>query len=299
MNVLETLRKTLPDLSAREARAARHLMANYPMAGLTTVAEFAGKSNVSTATVLRLVRRLGFPLYAEFQEALRAHIEETLQSPLLRLGERKEKGEPSGTSFLSRTIMRIKDHLDSLADHISDEEFNSAVALLADPKRDIHLIGGRYSTNVARYTGDLLTAVRGKVETISGQTETWPQHLLDMGRSSVLVVFDVRRYQSDVVAFTEAAARRGATIILLTDVWQSPAARVSKVVLPFAVDSPSIFDMLTLGMGLAEALVGAVAERADEAGMKRIEQLETLRSDLASGFNGTGRSKHRSKKGAT
>lgn len=299
MSVLEQLRKTLPELSTREARAARHLMTNYPMAGLTTVAEFAEQSEVSTATVLRLVRRLGFPVYSDFQEALRAHIEETLQSPLLRFGERKEKGAATGKSLLAQTATRMKSHLDALQDHISDEEFERAVALLADQRRAIHLIGGRYSSNVARYMGDLLTAVRGKVATISGQTETWPQHLLDMGRSSVLVVFDVRRYQGDVIAFSEAAAKRGAAIILFTDVWQSPAARDARVVLPFGVDSPSIFDMLTIGMGVAEAVVGAVAERADEAGMKRIEQLEQLRSGIAAGHRGTGRGKQRSTKEGT
>lgn len=299
MSVLERLRRTLPDLSTREARAARHLIANYPMAGLTTVAEFAAQSDVSTATVLRLVRRLGFPVYADFQGALRVHIEETLQSPLLRFGERKENGNAAGSSFLARAAERMKTHLDALQNHVSDEEFERAVSLIADPRRNIHLIGGRYSSNVARYMGDLLIAVRGKVAVISGQTETWPQHLLDIGRTSVLVVFDVRRYQADVIAFTEAASKRGATIILLTDVWQSPAAREAKVVLPFAVDSPSIFDMLTIGMGVAEALVGAVAERADEAGMKRIEQLETLRSGLATCHQDTGRRKQRGRKGDT
>lgn len=67
-SVLERLKRELTDLSGREARAARHLLANYPVAGLTTVADFADQSGVSTATILRLVRRLGFTIYADFQE---------------------------------------------------------------------------------------------------------------------------------------------------------------------------------------------------------------------------------------
>lgn len=288
MSVLEKLRRVLPELSTREARAARHLMSNYPMAGLTTVAEFAKQSEVSTATVLRLVKRLGFPVYSEFQNALRSHIEETLQSPLMRLGERQTRDSQTSDTFFARTCARMAGHFQTLPEVLPEEEFNRAAKLLSDRKRDVHLLGGRYSSNIAHYMGDLLTAVRGRVQVISGQTQSWPQHILDMGRSSILVVFDVRRYQEDVVAFTHAAAKRGATVILLTDIWQSPAARSASVVLPFQVDAPSIFDVLTVGLGVAEGLVGAVANMADEQGRKRIEALETARAQLTEGY-GTNR----------
>lgn len=295
MNVLEDLRRALPELSSREARAARHLIANYPMAGLTTVAEFAEQSGVSTATVLRLVKRLGFPVYAEFQEALRSHIEESLQSPLLRFGERKVRDAATDESYLARTSDRMAEYFRSLPDLIPEKEFDRAAALLADPKRDIHLLGGRYSSHVARYMGDLLSAIRGRIHPINGQTQTWPQFLLDMGRGSVLVVLDVRRYQDDVVQFTHAASKRGATVILLTDIWQSPAARSADLVLTFPVESPSIFDVLTIGMGVAEALVGAAASKADTAGRTRFETLEDLRTRLAEGTFGQERSKSKRK----
>ena len=85
-----------------------------------------------------------------------------------------------------------------------------------------------------------------------------------MGKSSILFVLDVRRYQQDVIEFAQAADRRGATIVLLTDPWRSPAAQVADHMLTVPVDSPSVFDVLTPGMAMAEALVGAVAGRLDE-----------------------------------
>jgi DNA-binding MurR/RpiR family transcriptional regulator len=105
----------------------------------------------------------------------------------------------------------------------------------------------------------------------------------------------VRRYQDDVVQFTHAASRRGATVILLTDVWQSPAARSADLVLTFPVESPSIFDVLTVGMGVAEALVGAAASKADTAGRTRFETLEDLRTRLADGTFGQERAKSKRK----
>lgn len=280
-SVLERLRQELPGLSGREARVARHLMANYPMAGLKTVAEFAEQSGVSTATVLRLVKRLGFPVYADFQASLREHLEETLQSPLVRFGERRDREGSAQASFLDRFLDSMAANLAALREQVPASEFDRVAALLADPRRDIHVLGGRYSGNLAAYLADLLAATRGKVFIVGGQTQRWPQHLLDMGKGSVLVAIDVRRYQHDVVEFARAASRRGATVVLLTDVWHSPASRVANHVLGFPVESPSIFDVLAVGMALVEALIGAAANKVGDAGKARIETLEELRRPFA------------------
>lgn len=283
MPVLERLRHELPQLSGREARVARHLMANYPLAGLKTVAEFADGSGVSTATVLRLVKRLGFPVYADFQAALRQHLEETLQSPLIRFGQRQDgdKAAPPKTAFLNRFLDAMTAHLQAMHEHVPASEFDKVVALLADPRRDIHVLGGRYSSHIGAYFADMISAVRGRIHVVSGQTQRWPQHLLDIGKTSVLVAFDVRRYQQDVIEFTRSAAKRGATVVLMTDIWQSPAARVATHVLGFPVVAPSIFDVLGPGMILTDALIGAVADQMGDAGKARVELLEEVRQPFA------------------
>ena len=281
-DVLERLRRELPSLSQREARAARHLMANYPMAGLNTVAEFAEQSGVSTATVLRRVRRLGVSIYADFQDSLRRHLEVTLQSPLLRFSRPEERQAGAPSHSLGRFTANIAARLEELERVVPASEFDNVAALLAEQRRDIHFLGGRYSSNLATYIADLLSAVRGRIHVIGGQTQRWPHQLLDIGRNSVLVVFDVRRYQQDVIDFaTKAATQQGATVVLFTDVWQSPISRVARHVLPFPVEAPSVFDMLTVGMALGEAMVGATAARIGADGRKRIERLEALRGERA------------------
>jgi DNA-binding MurR/RpiR family transcriptional regulator len=281
--VLERLKRELMDLSGREARAARHLLANYPVAGLTTVADFAEQSGVSTATVLRLVKHLGFTVYADFQGALRRHLEQTLQSPLIRFAALESDGSATGSTFLERFLGSVESQARAMRDNAGalDEEFNRIVSLFCDRKHDVHVLGGRYSSNVAIYFADLLASVRGKVHVISGQTQKWPQHLLDMSRSSILFVIDVRRYQQDVIEFVQAANQRGATIVLLTDQWQSPAAQLADHVLTVPVDSPSVFDVLAPGMVMAEALVGAIAGRLGAVGRDRMALLENLRAPFA------------------
>lgn len=271
------MQEIMPALSSRESRAARHLVANFPLAGLGTVAEVAEASGVSTATVLRLVKKLGFPGYAQFQAALKSNLETRLQSPLDRLDRQVEPG----ADFLDDYFGRLASDMDQMRRGLDRTAFDAVTELLADPRRDIHVIGGRYSGHIAEYFSDLLCSIRARVQPVDRDPQKHPQHLLGIGRNSVVLVLDVRRYQTDVVDFARLAARNRATIVLLTDPWLSPAARVASHVISFPIASTSIFDVLTGGMAIADALLGAIALRCGDAGRERMERLEALRGDQA------------------
>jgi DNA-binding MurR/RpiR family transcriptional regulator len=102
--------------------------------------------------------------------------------------------------------------------------------------------------------------------------------MIEIGRRDVIVVFDIRRYQDDIVALSEAASKQGATIVLLTDPWLSPIARVARHVLPAHVTAPSNWDSCAGLLLLVEALVSAVTSRLWTTAKARMEAVERLRS---------------------
>ena len=61
---------------------------------------------------------------------------------------------------------------------------------MADRKRRISLIGGRFTASLALQFYLHLRELRPRVQLVSGQTATWVEHLLDIGRKDVLVVYD-------------------------------------------------------------------------------------------------------------
>ena len=75
-SISERISNIIDQLPERERRAAQALVADYPLAGLKTVAEFASRAAVSSPTILRFVSRLGFNNYAEFQSALQIEVVE-------------------------------------------------------------------------------------------------------------------------------------------------------------------------------------------------------------------------------
>src|SRR5436190_6032275 len=80
--IAERLRLKAAELTAAERKLMAALFANYPMAGLASITDFAKDAAVSTPSVLRLAKKLGFTGFPAFQERLRAELTAQLQNPI-------------------------------------------------------------------------------------------------------------------------------------------------------------------------------------------------------------------------
>ena len=274
-SLAERIRHEMDAFTPSEKRAAHLLLSHYPFAGLDTVAEFASRAGISAPSALRFVTRLGFSGFPDFQKHLRGELEAQLLSPLAKAGPSdKGQGAPALASFAEAVIGNLR----ATVENIAPAEFDAVVALLSDPRRHIHFTGGRFTGALARYAESHFRIVRSDVHFIESQPALWRDRMIEIGRRDVIVSYDIRRYQEDVIALSEAAAKQGATVVLLTDPWLSPIARVARHILPAHVTVPSNWDSSAGLMLLTEALVAAVTKHLWETAKPRMEAVERLRN---------------------
>ncbi|HZZ21714.1 MAG TPA: MurR/RpiR family transcriptional regulator [Roseiarcus sp.] len=275
-SIAEHVRASVGRLTAQERKTAQALLANYPTAGLAPVAEFAERAGVSAPTVLRFVAKLGFLGYPDFQRQLREELEAQLASPLAKPARKARPRSPQ-RPFIDPFAEAAVANLQGTFRNLRVDDFSAIVDLLGDRRRSVHLIGGRFTDALARYLAAHLSLVWPDVRHVPSGIGVWRDRLLDIKRRDVLVVFDIRRYQEDVVAFARAAAARGAEIVLVTDQWISPISRQAKHVLACRVAAPSRWDSSVVLLAVVEALTAAATDRLGEFARKRIEELERLR----------------------
>jgi DNA-binding MurR/RpiR family transcriptional regulator len=277
MTVQRRVRERMEDLSASERKVARTLLASYPAAGLESAADLAKQARVSTPTVLRFVTRLGYQGYPDFQRVLIREVHERMGSPLAQYDEQEERR--GGQQFLPYASSTFVTTVQETFDNVPRHDFVRAVDLLADSKRQIRLLGGRFSHVLAEYLAAHLHIMRNDVVCLSAGDMSRAAALLDASRRDVFVVFDYRRYQRTTIELATDAAAAGASIVLMTDQYLSPIADVAEAVLPARVDAPSPFDSLVPAMALVESLVAGVSDKRGETTRKRVRRLEELRTD--------------------
>jgi DNA-binding MurR/RpiR family transcriptional regulator len=270
------IRRELPRLAPAERRVADVLLSGDPLAPLDPVSVLAERSGTSAPTVLRLVAKLDFAGWAEFQSACKAEIVARLSPPRDRVPD-----APAGAGRVAQVLDRLAHSVGEIREHLDETGGARVAALLADAARPVWITGGRFSGMVAGHLAAHLRLMRPGVVAVDASSLARTTALLDLGADGVVVVFDYRRYQDDTVAFGRAAAAQGATVVLFTDEYASPLAATADLVVTTSVDAPTPFDALTPAVAVVEALIADVVDRLGTGLHERLDRWDTVDRELS------------------
>jgi len=270
----ERIRAAFGDLTRAERQLASHILRNYPVAGLSSITALAKAAGVSTPTVVRLCQKIGFKGYPDFQSGLRDEVEERLISPIVK-HDRWASAVPQ-THILNAFADAVVGNLQASLANIDPEDFDCVAALMADPNRRIWAMGGRITHALADYFVTHMKVIREGVALISDTSSAWPPALLDIHEGDVLLVFDIRRYESGVLQVVEVAVEQGAEVLLITDQWGSPAAELARHRFSAHVEAPSAWDSTVVILVMVETLIAAVQTLTWENTQARMKRMEAL-----------------------
>lgn len=274
MTVSDVINAHFAALTRAERQLAETLLDNYPVSGLGSITTVAENAGVSTPTVARMVQKLGFRGFPDFQARLHQELEATISNPIAK-HDRWAASAP-GTHTLNRFADAIMGNMRQTLSQIEPAEFDTAAALVADLKRKVYLVGGRITRSIADYLFTHLQVIRTGVTQIAANPSSWPHYVLDMKAGDVLILFDIRRYEQEMETLARFARNRGVEIILFTDQWGSPVAKSSSKVFRARIEVPSAWDSSVMLLFLVEALVEAVQSSNWDETRGRMKTLEGL-----------------------
>ncbi len=274
LTVSQRIQNRFDSLTRAERQLANAMLDNYPVSGLGSITALAENSGVSTPTVARMARKLGFGGFPELQKTLRGELEATISNPILK-HDRWAENAPD-THILNQFAETVIENLRQTLKQQNPDDFDAIVKVLADRSRIIHVVGGRISHSLASYLYTHMQMMRGDVLQVERNANSWPHYVLNMKKGDVLVLFDVRRYEHDLLRFAKMAVARGVELVLFTDQWGSPVAKFAKHKIYSRIEVPSAWDSSVVTVFIQEAVIAAVQnETWDETG-ERMTELEEL-----------------------
>ncbi|QIG47023.1 MurR/RpiR family transcriptional regulator [Nordella sp. HKS 07] len=276
--VAERLRLGAPTLTPAEHKLAHALLANYPVAGLSSITEFAKAARVSTPTALRLAKKLGFTGFPAFQAALRGEVSAQLKDPIAR-HQRWSKDAPEA-HVLNRFADAVMENLRGSLKLVDHRSFDHIADFIADLGHAVHIVGGRITMPLAEYFHTHLHMIRPGVTLMPALPASWPQYVLNMDRGDVLIAFDVRRYDPRLAELANLAHQRRIRIVLFTDQWMSPIASIAAHSFPLRIEAPSGWDSNVATLFMIEALIADIVDRRWSDTEQRIRELEGITGRL-------------------
>lgn len=272
--VSDVINARFETLTRAEKQLAKSLLDNYPVSGLGSITTVAENARVSTPTVARMVQKLGYKGYPDFQAHLHQEVEATISNPLTK--HDRWAAKVPGTHILNRFADAIMGNLRQTLSDIDVVTFDSVAALLSERKRGLYFVGGRITGSLAEYFFTHMQVIRPNTTLLSSNSSTWPQYVLNMNPGDLIVIFDIRRYEQEMVNLAAAARRRGAEIIVFTDQWATPAAKHAKHTFRVQIEAPSAWDSSVVTLFIVEALIEAVQSSTWDETSERMKTLEGL-----------------------
>lgn len=272
--IAEKLRGRADSLTRSERVLSDVILQNYPVSALGSITALAGAAEVSTPTVARLVQKLGFSGFPEFQKALRDELDEKISSPLTKRDKWVDAAPDE--HILNRFTKLVIDNIGQSMAKVEPAEFERAADLIRDPLRKVYVVGGRITRTLADYFFLHLQVIRDDVIRIASDSNAWPHYLLGFRPGDVVVIYDIRRYENGTLRLAEMAKEKGVEIVLFTDQWLSPIAQHATVVFSNHIAAPSAWDSNIATLLLTEAVIAEVQERDWNTTRDRMEALEVM-----------------------
>lgn len=222
---------------------------------LLSARALAERLNVDAATAVRIVLRMGFGSYREFQRFLH-DLAMSQATGLDMMQTSRAKG-----SSLSAHVREAVDQAVTNAQQLRNGLEPNRVAALAKRIRDaerIFIFGGDLAASLAAFFGYHLrilgfTALEGR-----GTGDTI--HLAQIaGKKDLVIAISFRRGLRETVAALQQAKGNGCYCVGLTDTYVSPIARFSDECFIASVDTPAFGNSYAAPMCLIDGIVAATS----------------------------------------
>jgi DNA-binding MurR/RpiR family transcriptional regulator len=242
--------------SASNRAIAEHLLRNPVHGSSQSIEDLAAASGVSTATLSRFARALGYGGYPD----LRAALADTLQAVLRPVEKlrgalaRQQDDDP-----LRASLQDSLSNLRATAEGVDPAVLGRVVQNLSESSC-VYVLGFGLSAHLAALlTLGLQPFCKQLVNVVEyGGTEVAAGKLMNLEASDALIAISFPRYAADAIHLTRYAVDRGASIIALTDSVASPLAPLADELLIAHSSHPILSSSNVAALLVIEALVAAL-----------------------------------------
>lgn len=250
--LLLQLRGALDTLPPTERRVAEQVLADPPGAARATVGQLAATASTSTASVVRLARRMGYPRVRDLQlDLTRGHAAAEGQDRWAGLGSDIEPGDPLATVVQKIARAETASLVDTVAVLDVDALGRAVDAVAAARRVDVFGVGA--SALAALDLHQKLTRIGRTVLLWTDAHMAWTS-AATLDGSVVACAVSHSGSTSDAVTYLRQARAAGATGVAITSAPASPLAREADVVLLTAA-SETEYRAGAMGSRIAQLMV--------------------------------------------
>ena len=272
MNIPKIIKSNLAQMTKSEYTIATHFLTNPNAFAFETLNSIAAKTGVSTTSVIRFCRRIGFSGYKEFQDCVRVDIRHNLTLP-----DKFNRTVNSKTHKiqLPTTMQNAIRCINQTFEYINTEQISKAVNTIINAER-VFCFGLKESFALAHYAYTRFLTIRSDVFILSAAQGGEIESVLSLKKNDVCIFFLFHRYTKPAPKILELLKKQGVTVILITSPPYDELEHNANILFPCCVDINGIKNSAIAPICLIDHLCNCAIAESESTTLNYMKKLENL-----------------------
>ncbi|WP_170426912.1 MurR/RpiR family transcriptional regulator [Ruegeria arenilitoris] len=278
--VLDRLSQEWDALTPEAQKAARYVLENPTVVGVSTVREIAEAAKVKPNTFVRMARQVGFEGYEDFRAPFRDAIRQggvSFPDRARWLQDIGKSGELGGlyADMVGAAIRNIEETFAG----IDAASLKSAAEDIWNCRQIFTLGVGVNNSNARNFTYLASTGMK-QFHAIPRPGSTPVDDLAWADEQDVLIAITCHPYRTEVIDAIKLARQQGLTVIGISDSPASPVILNAQHGFVVAADTPQFFPSSVSTIALLETLLSFVIAVSSDEIVERVERFHQRRHQL-------------------
>ncbi|GAA0803472.1 MurR/RpiR family transcriptional regulator [Clostridium sp. AF19-22AC] len=269
-----------PSFTNSQKNVADYISGHLNKVAFYTLDELSRKIGVSTTTIIRFSRVLGYDGFSEMQKAIQEDIYAN-SAPKARLSERlPDTAQPPDNELLSDCFQNDIENIRQTLAAQKGDDLDAAVDSIIRA-RSVYILGMRSSFSPAYYMASRLGEIRKNVHLIQSVGMIYPEEIVNAGEDDVCIAYLFPRYSKVSSSIISWMKNAGSKVILITSLNYQAVSGYGDIILPCAISSLSYKNSFAAPLCLTNYLITAMARQNHKEAQSILEKTESI---LSQGF---------------
>lgn len=234
---------------------SQHTVASYLREHMESIAfsnleTLAGSIGVSTTTVIRFARAIGYNGFSEMQNAVQNELQQKMSLPDRLEGMVYE----NSNQVLKESFETDMENIRLTMAAQNDEDLRLVAEWVANAD-NMYILGMRSSFSIAYYMASRLGEIKRNVRLIQSTGMLYPEEIVGADVGDVCIAYLFPRYSKTTANILQWLRVRGVKIIIITAMNYSTVQQFGDIILPCSIQSTSYKNSLTAPVCLTNYLL--------------------------------------------
>ena len=262
-------------LTPTERRIAAYFLEDTRHVALVSVQELAAHLHTGPASIVRVVRKLGYQGLSDLKRGLKRSLRED-RSPLEQFGEQLGQGDQAGLAEVAAIGRQETRNIGATLGLLDKATFDRAVAILSRAEV-VYVLGVGVSAHLAGLAAFVLQHIGLRSFAIQHTGLSVSEQLLRAGSRDALLAFSFPPYSPQTIDAARLARRQGTRVVGITNQAIAPIAKHTEALLVAKTDTLTPSNSLSAPLVLVHGLAAAIAAAARPRTLKAVRTTLSIR----------------------